>query len=74
MRNNARKLNNAIEDEFSDRFEYFGLRTVYDRYLLRHPITRKVIETPQYFFLRVACGLALTVTEADSLLQAAGRA
>lgn len=64
IRDNARKLNNAIEDEFSDRFEYFGLRTVYDRYLLRHPITRKVIETPQYFFLRVACGLALTVNEA----------
>ena len=61
---NARKLNNAIDDEFSDRFEYFGLRTVYDRYLLRHPITRKVVETPQYFFLRVACGLALSVTEA----------
>ncbi len=64
VRNNARKLNNAIDDEFSDRFEYFGLRTVYDRYLLRHPITRKVIETPQYFFLRVACGLAGTVGEA----------
>ncbi len=61
---NARKLNNAIDDELSDRFEYFGLRTVYDRYLLRHPITRKVIETPQYFFLRVACGLALSVSEA----------
>ena len=61
---NARKLNNAIDDEFSDRFEYFGLRTVYDRYLLRHPITRKVVETPQYFFLRVACGLALSVNEA----------
>ena len=64
VRNNARKLNNAIDDAFSDRFEYFGLRTVYDRYLLRHPITRKVIETPQYFFLRVACGLAVTVAEA----------
>jgi ribonucleoside-diphosphate reductase alpha chain len=61
---NARKLNNAIDDQFSDRFEYFGLRTVYDRYLLRHPITRKVIETPQYFFLRVSCGLALSVGEA----------
>ena len=61
---NARKLNNAIDDEYSDRFEYFGLRTVYDRYLLRHPITRKVVETPQYFFLRVACGLALSVNEA----------
>ncbi len=64
VRDNARKLNNAIDDGFSDRFEYFGLRTVYDRYLLRHPITRKVIETPQYFFLRVACGLAVTVAEA----------
>ncbi len=64
VRNNARKLNSAIDDEYSDRFEYFGLRTVYDRYLLRHPITRKVIETPQYFFLRVACGLAVTVAEA----------
>jgi ribonucleoside-diphosphate reductase alpha chain len=61
---NARKLNHAVDEEFSDRFEYFGLRTVYDRYLLRHPITRKVIETPQYFFMRVSCGLAVTVNEA----------
>ena len=55
---NARKLNSAIDDRFSDRFEYFGLRTVYDRYLLRHPITRLVTETPQYFFMRVAAGLS----------------
>ena len=61
---NSRKLNDAIDDQFSDRFEYFGLRTVYDRYLLRHPITRQVIETPQYFFLRVACGLSSCVSEA----------
>jgi ribonucleoside-diphosphate reductase alpha chain len=60
----ARKLNHAIDDGFSDRFEYFGLRTVYDRYLLRDPISRTVIETPQYFFLRVACGLAETPHEA----------
>jgi len=37
---------------------------VYDRYLLRDPLSRKVIETPQYFFLRVACGLAGTPNEA----------
>ncbi|WP_058187491.1 ribonucleoside-diphosphate reductase subunit alpha [Terracidiphilus gabretensis] len=60
----ARKLNHAIDEEFSDNFEYFGLRTVYDRYLLRDPISRKVMETPQYFFLRVACGLAGTPHEA----------
>ena len=60
----ARKLNHAIDDSFSDRFEYFGLRTVYDRYLLRDPISRCVIETPQHFFLRVSCGLAGSPHEA----------
>src|SRR4029453_147972 len=49
------------------RFEYFGLRTVYDRYLLRHPITRLVVETPQYWLMRVACGLALDPGEAIEL-------
>lgn len=60
----ARKLNHAVDEGFSDRFEYFGLRTVYDRYLLRDPLGRHVIETPQYFFLRVACGLAGSPQEA----------
>lgn len=64
VQTHARKLNHAIDDTFSDRFEYFGLRTVYDRYLLRDPISRSVIETPQHFFLRVACGLAGTPHEA----------
>ncbi len=61
---NARKLNSAIDNRFSDSFEYFGLRTVYDRYLLRHPITRQVIESPQYFFMRVSAGLSTRVGEA----------
>ncbi|PMU25824.1 ribonucleoside-diphosphate reductase subunit alpha, partial [Pseudomonas sp. GP01-A8] len=30
---------------------------VYDRYLLRHPQRRLVIETPQHFFMRIACAL-----------------
>lgn len=64
VRTHARKLNYAIDEQLSDRFEYFGLRTVYDRYLLRDPVSRKVMETPQYFFLRVACGLAGTPHEA----------
>jgi ribonucleoside-diphosphate reductase alpha chain len=61
---NARKLNDAVDDGRSELFEYFGLRTVYDRYLLRHPETREALETPQQFFLRVACGLSRTVQEA----------
>lgn len=64
VQTHARKLNHAIDDDFSNLFEYFGLRTIYDRYLLRDPNSRKVIETPQNFFLRVACGLAGTPNEA----------
>jgi ribonucleoside-diphosphate reductase alpha chain len=64
---NARKLNDTIEESRSDLFEYFGLRTVYDRYLLRQPETREALETPQHFFLRVACGLSRTVHEAIEL-------
>ena len=64
---NARKLDQAIDTGNDLRFEYFGLRTVYDRYLLRHPVTRLVVETPQYWLLRVACGLATTPAEAIEL-------
>ena len=61
---NARKLNSAISQVSSELFDFFGLRTLYDRYLLRHPETRDVIETPQYFFLRVACGIYQRVPDA----------
>ncbi|MBI3358545.1 MAG: ribonucleoside-diphosphate reductase subunit alpha [Nitrospirae bacterium] len=66
---NARKLNNAIMEDNADLFEYFGLRTVYDRYLLKNPVTREIIETPQYFFMRVASGLSKTVNEAIRFYQ-----
>ena len=55
---NARKLDDAITSERNHLFEYFGIRTLYDRYLLKHPESRYSIETPQHFFLRIACGLA----------------
>ena len=61
---NARKLDDAVDETQNLRFEYFGLRTVADRYLLRHPLTREVVETPQYWLLRVACGLSATAAEA----------
>ena len=64
---NARKLNDAIDDSLNHRFDYFGIRTLYDRYLLRHPTARTVIETPQQFFLRVACALSEDVPEALAL-------
>ncbi len=62
--NHKAELCAAIEHYKTDRFEYFGLRTVYDRYLLKNPQTRQVFETPQYFFMRVACGLSTHPQEA----------
>jgi ribonucleoside-diphosphate reductase alpha chain len=40
VKDNARKLDFAVDDAADRQFEYFGLRTVYDRYLLRHPSSR----------------------------------
>ncbi len=68
----ARKLNDAIDAAFDLHFDYFGLRTLYDRYLLRHPQSRKVIETPQQFFLRIACALSEDVPEALALYRRMG--
>ena len=64
VRANSPALNAAIDSGRDRNFEFFGLRTVYDRYLLRHPESRLVIETPQYFMLRVACGLSTDADEA----------
>ncbi len=61
---NARKLNDAIRPQNNHLFEYLGIRTVYDRYLLVHPERRMAIETPQYFFMRVACGLSKKPSQA----------
>jgi ribonucleoside-diphosphate reductase alpha chain len=64
---NSRKLNDAIDQTRNDLFEFFGLRTLYDRYLLKNRVTRDVIESPQFFWMRVACGLAETPSEAIEL-------
>ncbi len=74
---NKRKLNAAIKHERDWFFEFHGIQTVYDRYLLKHPSLmivgddgkrqRAVIETPQYFLMRVACGLSNDSTEAVEL-------
>ncbi len=47
----------AIKFERDNLFGYLGLQTLYDRYLLS--IKGKRIESPQYFWMRVAMGLAL---------------
>jgi ribonucleoside-diphosphate reductase alpha chain len=64
---NARKLNDSIDETRTRHFAYFGLRTLYDRYLLKHPTRRHVIETPQHFWMRIAAALSPTVQEAVEL-------
>lgn len=64
---NKETLEAAIKKRRNEKFKYFGLRTVYDRYLLKDPQTRDVFESPQYFFMRVACGLAKSADEAIEL-------
>jgi len=47
----------ALKAERDQQFDYLGLQTLYDRYFLHINKTR--IELPQWFFMRVAMGLAL---------------
>ena len=47
----------ALKPERDRQFNYMGLQTVYDRYLIH--IDRRRIETPQYFWMRVAMGLSV---------------
>lgn len=54
----------SIRHERDDLFEYFGLKTLADRYLLKDPHTRRLIERPQWLFMRVALGLSQSVEEA----------
>ncbi len=64
---NSRKFNDTINVARDLEFEYFGLRTVYDRYLLRNPQTREVIENPQQFFMRIACAISESAADAVEL-------
>ncbi|MEZ6125520.1 MAG: ribonucleoside-diphosphate reductase subunit alpha [Planctomycetaceae bacterium] len=51
------RLASALQPEQDDLFKYPGIQAVYDRYLLH--IDNRRIEMPQYFWMRVAMGLAI---------------
>ncbi len=51
------KLATAMQPERDQQFRYLGVQAIYDRYLLH--VGGRRIETPQYFWMRVAMGLAL---------------
>ncbi|MDA1232290.1 MAG: ribonucleoside-diphosphate reductase subunit alpha, partial [Planctomycetota bacterium] len=54
----------ALHPERDGLFKYPGLQAVYDRYLLH--IDGRRIETPQYFWMRVAMGLAMKEEQPES--------
>ncbi len=51
------RLASVIAPERDALFPYLGLQTIYDRYLLH--IDGRRFESPQYFWMRVAMGLAI---------------
>jgi ribonucleoside-diphosphate reductase alpha chain len=50
-------LGKAMKLERDLEFQYLGLQTLYDRYLIHHEDVR--LETPQIFWMRVAMGLSV---------------
>ena len=50
------RLAKSLRPDRDAGFKYLGLQTIYDRYLLH--VEGRRIETPQYFWMRVAMGLA----------------
>ncbi len=59
---NLTKIADALRPERDQLFKYLGLQAIYDRYLLH--IEGRRIEAPQYFWMRVAMGLAVNEGEA----------
>ena len=52
-----KKISEAIMPERDRLFKYLGLQILIDRYFLK--LNKKIMETPQAFWLRIAMGLAL---------------
>ena len=53
------KLAQALVIERDDEFVYLGLQTLYDRYFVTDFPEKRVLETPQMFWMRIAMGTAI---------------
>lgn len=51
-------LSRAIDPSRDKLFEYLGIQTLYERYFIKD-LSQRILEVPQYFWMRVAMGLAL---------------
>ena len=52
-------LSKALVIERDDEFVYLGLQTLYDRYFVTDFPDKRVLETPQMFWMRIAMGTAI---------------
>ncbi|MCL5427772.1 MAG: ribonucleoside-diphosphate reductase subunit alpha [Candidatus Marsarchaeota archaeon] len=58
-------LSTALHIDRDEMLAYRGLQTLYDRYFMRDKDTDSPIETPQFFWMRVAMGLAINETDRE---------
>ncbi len=56
---NLEWLASKIKPERDNLFKFLGIQTLYDRYFIKDPISKRMFDTPQGFWMRVAMGLAL---------------
>lgn len=54
-----KKLSKALHPERDDLFQYLGAETLNERYIIKDPKTKQTLETLQFFWMRVAMGVAL---------------
>lgn len=52
------RISAALDATRDEHFDYMGLATLVDRYLLRDHEANRVLETPQTFWMRVAMGVS----------------
>jgi len=54
---NLKRLSDAIQIDRDGLFNYVSIQNIYDRYLLRKSGDKKIFETPQAYYMRIAMGL-----------------
>lgn len=60
-----KKLSDALRPERDDLFQYLGAETLNERYLIKEPQTKETLETLQFFWMRVAMGVALNESKKE---------
>jgi ribonucleoside-diphosphate reductase alpha chain len=62
MEFDVERLGGELRPERDRLFTYLGAQVLYDRYFLKN-MDQEILETPQYFWMRVAMGLAMNEKE-----------